>query len=297
MCKSILSGKLYRDIHNKCWCVLFLFLLISCSKEIEIDTRGFKQQVVVNSIFCPDKPFSFDFSLTQAPTNAFAEISDSIYVSLYEDNRKLLETKILANSLVTNIYPQCGSAYRMKVHIEGFDTLYACDTIPPLVNILDANYIGPVSIDNYGDQFAQYYISFSDPALTRNYYELNWGVDFESKITDPVLLNEGDVSYYPTTYFYSDELFNGQVYTLSIKYGLPRGSMPSIAIRAVSRNYYLYRKYLTRHLYTQPTRDLGMGAFILKCEAQPMYSNIINGVGIFAGYAETEPCFFRKKIK
>lgn len=282
------------DILNVWIFILFIFLPTSCSKEIEINTKGFKQQVVVNSIFCQKKPFSFDFSLTQAPTNAFSKINDSIYILLYKDNIKLLETKIFADSFITNIYPQCGCSYNLKVHIEGYDTVYACDTLPEMPNIVKTSYIGPVSIDSYGDQYAQYYISISDPESFKNYYEFNWGVDFESKITDPALLNEGDVPYYPTTYFFSDELFNGQIYTMSIKHGLSRGSKPSIAVRAVSRNYYLYRKYLTRHLFAQPTRDLGVGAFIYKGEAQPMYSNIINGVGIFSGYAETEPSTFRK---
>ena len=131
-----------------CWC--------SCTQEIEIDTRGFKQQIVVNSIFCPSKPFSFDFSLTQTPTNAFAKINDSIYVSLYKDNKKVLETKILADSLITSIYPQCGSSYQLKVHIEGFDTVYACDTVPPMANIVNAAFTGPTSIDKYGSQYAQF---------------------------------------------------------------------------------------------------------------------------------------------
>jgi hypothetical protein len=294
---SVLLGKPNINILHKGLYVIFLFLFFSCSKEIEIDTQGFKQQVVVNSIFCPGEPFIFDFSLTQTPTNAFTKINDSIYVSLYSDNKKILETKILADSLITNIYPQYECSYQLKVHIEGFDTVYACDTVPARADIVNTSFIGPTSIDKYGDQFAQYYIGISDPVQTKNYYELNWGYNYESKTTDPVLLNEGDLPYNPTTYFFSDELFNGQIYTMSINYGLPRGSKPSIAIRAASRNYYLYRKSLTRHLFTQPTRDMGVGAFIYKGEAQPMYTNIVNGVGIFAGYAETQPYYFQEITK
>jgi len=40
-------------------CFSYLLSFSSCSKEIEIDTRGFKQQIVVNSIFYPGKPFNF----------------------------------------------------------------------------------------------------------------------------------------------------------------------------------------------------------------------------------------------
>jgi len=291
-----LSKRINLNIFHKELYIIFLVLCTSCSKEIEIDTRGFNQQIVVNSIFHPGKPFSFDFSFTQIPTNAFNKINDSIYVLLYEDNRKIFETKILADSLITDIYPQCGSSYQLKVHVEGFDTVYACDTVPSVPNIVDAYFIGPISIDEYGTQTAQYGISFSDPVLTRNYYEFNWGYFYESKITDPVLLNEGDIPYNPTTYFFSDELFNGKIYKMSINYGLPSKTNPSIVLRATSRNYYLYQKNLTRHLFTQQTQDIGVGAFIYKAEVQPMWSNIINGVGVFAGYAQTYPYYFREKI-
>lgn len=273
-----------------------LILLTSCTKEIEIDTRGFKKQLVVNSLFHQKKPFSFDISLTQTPIDTFTIITDSIYIALYEGNRKVFETKTLSNNVKTDILPQVGSSYLLKVYVEGFDTVYACDTVPNKANIVDATFIGPISIDKYGDQSAKYDFKISDPVDYKNYYEFDWGYSEYEKAIDPVFINEGDVSYHPTTHYFTDEIFNGKNYNLSIVSGLSQnvGWQPSIVLKSVSRNYYLYRKHLTRHLATQPTLDLEIGALIFKSEPQQMYSNIKNGVGIFAGYAETEPVYFRK---
>jgi len=275
---------------------IFVFLFYSCTKEIEIDTHGFKQQIVVNSILDTAKPICIDFSFTQTPIDTFTIIKDSIFIELYENGRKLLETKTLSNNITTNIKPQAGSSYQLKVYVEGFDTVYACDTIPHLINIVDAYYIGPISIDKYGDQSAKYNFSISDPSETKNYYEFDWGYSEYEKALDPVFINEGDVSYHPSTHYFSDELFNGKSYNFSIVSWLSQnaGWQPTIVLKSVSRNYYLYRKHLTRHFATQPTLDLEVGALIFKSEPQQMYSNIKNGVGIFAGYAETEPVYFRK---
>jgi len=123
---------------------------------------------------------------------------------------------------------------------------------------------------------------------------VNSQYDYENKITDPVLLNEGDIPYLPTTYFFSDELFNGQKYTLQINRDLGYGIPQKIILRSVSRNYYLYRKYWTRHYYNQTTDESGLRGIIYKGEAQPMYNNIENGYGIFAGYVENSPYTLRK---
>lgn len=273
--------------------ILFSFLLlISCSKEIELNFPKYQKQLVVNSIFNTKKPFSFYFSYTNAPLDSLSKINDSIYVTLYEDNYKLLETKFLADSLLTNIYPKSGCSYKLKVYVEGFDTVYACDTLPYLTNLSNGTILQPISIDRNGSKISQAKMTISDPMNKRDYYELIFmGTQYDNSITitDPVLLNEGDIPFNPTSYFFSDELFDGQDYSLVINRDLGFGIKIWVVLRATSRNYYLYRKYLTRHLFTQPTRDLGVGAFIFKGEPQTMYNNIINGYGIFAGFVETSP--------
>jgi hypothetical protein len=278
-------------------CCSLVSTCTSCSKEIEIDTKGFEKRVVVNSVFNPGDPFFFQFSYTKIPINQYSIITDSIHILLYEDTHKILDTKILSDTLATSIYPSWGSRYNLKVHIEGFDTILASDTVPMLVPIVDATIKQPISIDRYGDRISQASITFSDPPNERNYYELffvNAQYDYDTKITDPVLLNEGDIPYMPTTYFFSDELFNGQKYTLLINRDLGYGITTKVILRSVSRNYYLYRKYWTRHSFNQTTDESGFRGIIYKGETLPMFNNIVNGYGIFAGYVENPPYTLRK---
>jgi hypothetical protein len=271
---------------------LFQSLFYSCSKEIEIDFKNYKPNIVVSSIFCNDKPFIFHFSTTQSPIHTNNLINDSIYLALYEDNNKILETKFKSNSLTTDIYPKPGCIYQLKAYIEGFDSIYACDTLPYQTYFGDGTILQPISIDRYGTNISQVRLTISDLKYNRDYYELLFqDIQYDSSvpITDPVLINEGDVQYKPTSYFFSDELFDGQDYSMVINRDLGLGIRVWAILRATSRNYYLYRKFLTRHLFTQPTKDVGAGAFIFKGEPQTMYNNIINGYGIFAGYVETSP--------
>ncbi|MBN2764795.1 MAG: DUF4249 domain-containing protein [Paludibacteraceae bacterium] len=276
------------------FCSLLTF--ISCTKEIEIDTRGFEKKLVVNSVFRQDKPFFFRFSFTEVPINSYSVINDSIHVMLFEDNKKVLDTKVLSDTLQTDILPVFSRTYMLKVCVEGFDTIYAYDTIPQSVYIDDATIIQPIAINKYGDRISQASITFSDPPGQRNYYELLIGknYDYETEITDPVLLNEGDIGYRPTTYFFSDELFNGQKYTLRINKDLGFNVPVKTILRSVSRNYYMYRKYWTRHYFNQTTDESGLRGIIYKAEPQPMFNNIINGYGIFAGYIESSPYTLHK---
>jgi hypothetical protein len=237
----------------------YLLSFSSCIKEIEIDTQGFEKKLVVNSVFNPDKPFFFHFTFTENPTNSYSTINDSVHIMLYEDNRKILDTKVLSDTLATSVYPTWGSTYKLKVFVQGFDTVFACDTVPQRVDIVDATIIQPIAVDRYGTRISQASITFSDPPNKPNYYELIFvgaQYDYEIEITDPVLLNEGDIGYMPTTYFFSDELFDGQKYTLQITRDLGYNVSIKVVLRSISRNYYLYRKYWTRHYFKLPTNQV-----------------------------------------
>lgn len=283
---------------------LFFFICIgmcsSCSKEIEIDTRNYEKRLVVNSVFNTQKPFSFHFSYTEIPVNNYSTINDSLHIMLFENTQKVLDKMILSDSLSTNIYPTWGSSYKLKVQTIGFDTVIAYETLPYLVYINEATIKPAVALDSYGDKIAEVGVTFTDPADKRNYYELLLvnsyngklhgyvTIDLERELIDSVLLNEGDKNYFPTTFFFSDDLFNGQKYTLRFRHRITNPIQYGVVLRSISKNYYMYRKYWTRHYFNQPTHEFGFEGLIYKGEPQVMFSNVENGYGIFAGYVESE---------
>lgn len=276
------------------FCIILLFFT-ACTKEVDIDTAGFKRKIVVNSLFTPDKPFEFSFSYTILSQELLPKFTDSIHLWLYENERQVLDTMFLSDTLISSYYPQRGCAYRLKVYVQGYDTVFACDTVPLQVKISDGS-IQLISIDKYKTHTCSTTITIPDPAHQKNYFEFFYvyaQYDPETKITDPVLLNEGDESFYPETYFFSDELFDGKIYSMYINRQLSFGTDIEVILRNISYEYYMYRKYWTRHSYNQVGVDKGIGALIYTGEPQPMYNNIVNGYGVFAAYIENEPFTLR----
>lgn len=280
--------------------VFYLVILFSCTKEIDLQLDKNESNLVVNSIFNPDKCFYFNFSYDIEITQPYFNIYDSIKVKLFENDNIVIDTICLLDELKTNYYPKPNSIYKVSIENRYGVITTSTDNIPELVNMEKATIRYPAGVDEYGDKYAEASITFSDPPKTKNYYEVliyglyenqitnYWNSNGDVKVIDPVLLNEGDKDYLPTTFFFSDELFDGQEYTLRINSpgGIGNSTNYTVSMRSISENYYLYRKYYTRHSYNQQFEGDFLD-LVFKGEPQPMYSNIVNGYGIFAGYQET----------
>jgi len=278
--------------------IFFLQTLLSCQKEITYESE-LKPSLVVNAIYTNEKPFTFHFSTTSLIFDPYVTITDSLHFIFYADNKIVLDTSFISDSLVTNILPRPDVHYSFEVRSPSFETLSAADSLPKIIDIKEATIKAPVGIDQYGEAISEAAITFQDLEGERNYYELliyslagigrnYWISDGEEIIYDPVILNEGDKDYSPKSYFFSDELFDGSEYTIHIrKTGYGKGIKTGATLRSVSKNYYLYRKYYTRHAHNQQTGVESRDDFLYMGEPQNMYTNIENGYGIFAGFQET----------
>ncbi len=282
--------------------ILFVLpILFSCTKEIQINFHNSNQLLIVNSIFTDNKPFSFKFSYTAPILSSYDTITDSLHCILCQNKYPIIDTLLLSNNLNTKIIPKRNTNYTLEVHAKKYPVLSANDSIPQLVAIDSATVRANAGVDAYGTQYVEASITFTDPPNQKNYYELviydldvyyyyYWFGSNELPVTDPVLLNEGDIDYNPTSYFFSDELFDGKQYTMKIKQqGTIQSGKPTntfAILRSVSKSYYLYRKYYTRFVHNQQV-DGNFINLVFMGEPQPMYTNIINGYGIFAGYTET----------
>jgi hypothetical protein len=282
--------------------IVFSILQIGCSKEIEINLDNTKA-LVLNSVFKPNEFFTFRLSTTASLLNNYDSINENLHFSLYEEDKLIVDSILQSSILETYLMPVPGKKYSVEVKSDNFPSIKAIDTIPNLVPIDNAYMIFPAGVDAFGGYKAEANISFTDPSNEKNYYELiinsgqsnknAWYMEYETN--DAVLLNEGDQDYHPTSFFFSDELFNGEHYTMRIKNGVggyitkDNKLTPSplyATLRSVSRAYYKYRKYYTRHAYNQQFQNEFLD-LIFKGEPQNMYTNVENGYGIFAGYCET----------
>lgn len=281
--------------------VFILILQISCTKEIEINLDN-QKALVLNSVFNSDEPFTFRISSTTPLLSDYEPFNAEAHLLLTEDQRLIIDTLISTDILETNLKPKPGAKYSVELESHNFPNLKATDTIPDLVPIDKAHMIFPSGVDAFGFYLAEACVNFTDPQNETNYYELlisskpgranAWYSEYETN--DPVLQNEGDLDYHPTSFFFSDELFNGKSYEMRIKHGTAYSlknnkltAFPLYAtLRSVSMNYYKYRKFYTRHVYNQQLQNEILD-LIFKGEPQNMFTNVENGYGIFAGFCES----------
>ena len=294
-------GHINLKIMIKWFIIIFSIFQIGCSKVVEIDLNNNKA-LVLNSIINPDSLFTFRISTTASLLNSYDTLNENLHFSLYEEDKLIFESVSQSSLFKTVLKPTRGRKYTVELKSDNYSPTKASDTIPSLVPIDNAYMIFPAGVDAFGFYKAEAYITFTDPPNVTNYYELlisskpggtnAWNSDYETN--DPVLRNEGDQDYHPTSFFFSDELFNGESYTLRIKHNVGYSQNGNIfkvfplyvTLRSISRTYYKYRKYYTRHAYNQQFQNEFLD-LIFKGEPQNMFTNIENGFGIFAGYCET----------
>jgi hypothetical protein len=199
---------------------------------------------------------------------------------------------------------EAGREYCCKVVVPGFDTLFCLSKIPAPEQILGIHHINIAGKDEEGTSHPALEITFSNKPDIVSYYEIQINMfDYDNEVSypniinvvDPVILNEG----LPVLLF-SNELITDSVYTMYINYDTG-GSYTAggstfrtilepfvVELRTVNYDYYRFRKQY--YLYEQGRYADGV---IETMTSAPLYSNIENGTGIFAGYS----CFVSDTIK
>lgn len=285
--------------------LLILIIQFSCTKELDYELECTKS-LVINSVFNPDDNFTFHISTTASTLEKYDTLKENIQLLLYENDYVIIDTMLDAVTFQSTIRPNSNIKYTVEISSNNFQSIIAFDSIPRKINIEDATLISPVGVDEYGDEYGEFTVKFTDPANEKNYYELaiyrflhdkkeyyNWTYN-ELKVTDPVLINEGLLDYLPTTMFFSDELFNGETYNLKFKEYDPfvyddenLNSGFYAELRSISESYYLYRRYYSIHAFNQQTNYEDLHDFLFSGEPQDMYTNVNNGYGIFVGYSKS----------
>lgn len=269
--------------------ILSLFVF-SCSKEVEIDWQNDSQKYVIGCLFTSDetmKLFAFKTSYVLDDTTFFA---DGLDVEIYKN-----ETLAWSGSGTGQgeypipVYAEADTKFKIILKDKNGLTISAEDNIPRNVLIDKATYLFPVYEDIYGSKFGKVSLSFQDEAKDKNFYELvilnkDSSINQSFNITSSVITlnNESDPNS-PGTILFTDELFNGQQLDLNIF--VNSYDEPIIVLKNVSCNYYEYRKSLETHFYNQNV-DRENIYELFKGDPIELYSNVTNGLGIFAGYTQ-----------
>jgi len=281
--------------------ILATIALLSCKTLITDDFPDFESFPTVNSILVVGKPLSVQISQTGGIDSLPLSTVSNAEIELYIDGKFAEKLENSGDGTYTSTSTvEAGKEYKCNVIIPGYDTVVCSQTLPEASRILNVEHINIGGRDEEGISYPAIKVTFNNSLSERKYYELvircysvyrPWGSDvvqveevstWLQTIVDPVLLNEG----LPIALF-SNEMIEDSTYTMTINYtnGESGGSKKKyrrpliVQLRSVTYDYYRYQKQY--YLYNEGKN----AGFMETATASPLYSNIENGYGIFAGYS------------
>jgi hypothetical protein len=301
-------------MNNKVLIISIIFFAFSaCTKELAIKD-GNIHALVINSIINPDSLVRVNLSQVAGFNVSDINFIKNADVDLYENDKPITSLIYDTNGWYQSFYlPKQNGNYRIIANSTEYHAS-AETRIPIKVKILNAVYSLYEFTNDAGEnsKIPKTQLSFIDNKESKDYYEVflsyqgyyqiyphQNSLSTGPLIDDPILLNEGDEDYYPTTYFFSDELFNGDTCSLIFPEGGSARYYDSIFqeddqqtfvhLRKISEEYYHYRKYWTRHYYNQQNENNLEDPIQIVFQGEPveMYTNIEGGYGILASYSES----------
>ena len=308
--------KKYLFIFSVCW---FLF---SCSADYDIGKSNLLEQnrLVVNSLLNPTKPISVYFYATERVDTGyvFAAVKD-VKVLLKEDEKILFDGICSDTVLQLDYHPKVGSNYAIEVSSPGFETVSASTIITDSISckaemIIDEDQLVELSefnlpANSQASLWITSYAVFEDGIMQyQEMYANNLLIDKVNQISGMPVRNPtvGSLYYDAFLRIKNNNLSNLDklIFTpVQAIYGSqpefdpknpkpydPWGGQTQISVKLItaSREYDQY----CRTLYLQKSMiiyDNDISAIVY----QPIqvYSNVKNGMGIFAGLNETNYYF------
>jgi hypothetical protein len=290
--------------------IIIIVLFTSCRELVTSEFPDYESLPVVNSILEQGKPITVHLSLAGGLDSLPLPTIENASVELFVDGQftENLEPKgqgwYISSTLVVPL-----KEYKCKVIVPGEDTIVCSQTLPVSDQIVQIEHINIAGRDQEGTTYPAIKLTFKNDRSARRYYEISinyftkhYSWDEEEKkyledylearsvqlqnISDPVILNEG----LPIMLF-SNELIQDSTYTMTLNYTTGASSSSGgsyrttlfplvVELRSVTYDYYRFQKQY--YLYNEGRQTDGLTRVMT---AFPLYSNIENGNGIFAGYS------------
>ena len=302
---------------NKCLInCLFILLAVtifsSCQKEIEVELEELIAKPVINCLFTSGKPFRVHISLSKNPTDTSSHTINEALVVVYGNDGTEEQLSSSGNGYYSKstVIPVAGVVYTLRVIVPGMDETSATGFVPlsavkitnveskagyktepvmgtgeeariPVQNLKVQFVHDPQKLDYMGLSVAQYattrHWSNDSFAIVEDKTKFNLGyLDSD----DPAVLSEGLGTFYVhEMLLFRDINFTGQ--SAAVQFNVEKESSSKFWLRFFhfSPEAFQYVKSWFIHEYTQDYD------FWEVYEPQPLYSNIENGYGIFAGYS------------
>jgi len=285
---------------NKILYSIFIFAQFGCIEEIPVENIAYSEKLVVNELFSNNEPFSIQISNSK---NAYKEpnpiVLDSTQVSvtLFEDNKPVkLIYDAFANIYYSQVKPVTGKSYQLFVlsKFNKYTSVSAIGNLPEKLKSKNSSFIEDGGIDMQGNTSDLLKLTFLDDANSKDHYKLNFfyyselidkftAFDFE---LNGILASVTTIKSRDGGFLFSDETFNGQQQTVTAvpPFGLVKGNTTYkylIQIQRISEDYWKYSSTLEQ--YRGGLSGGGGGGGGVFNGAVVVYTNVLNGLGIFAG--------------
>ncbi|HET6243547.1 MAG: DUF4249 domain-containing protein [Bacteroidetes bacterium] len=271
--------------------LIVVSLSSSCQMIVTVDIPEHKPTLVVNSIIDPSETFIAHISNSLGVLDrASIKNVDVASVEVYENDVFLEKLEFIGEGtyISNDKKPISGNNYKIIVNAVPYDPIEASILIPQSVQVSNIVYTKSAYTDpNFGILSS---ISFSihDPIGIKNYYATN--VFFMDTLlymgVSPVYIHTNDPaiesdSYGSTEILFGDDHFSGKEYRFEILFGSSElGYMEEegeyelfLNFSSVSKEYFQYKTTLSKHMQTSGNPF---------AEPAPVYTNVQNGLGVFA---------------
>jgi hypothetical protein len=303
--------ELRKKVYRFC-IILIVFLSInSCVERVNVSNPEFESIPVINAILKKDSTITLNLTEAVSMDSSMIPTIDNASIELWEDDISLgFLTHIDSGIYSSPVKIINNSRYSIKIEIPGNITLYSSDSIPSGVIVQILSYSNTAWINSEGIYAPAIEFKFDDNESTTDYYELIIS-ERESEYTSPYrsfnedysfLINEGIEPFSTLSWVFKDDFLNDandrmkillepQGYGIhcldSICYQVFEEKTVFLELRKISEHYYQFVKHY--YLYEQALHPVFVEGIIVPLS---LYSNVENGLGIFAGYTSAIDSMF-----
>ena len=296
--------------------VVLVFLSCwQCTKEVTVPFPSHSPQLVVNALFQPDSLFyvTLGESRSLLDDRFLSPITDAT-VKLYQDNDSIDVLIWEGEAYRSSAKGIANTPYQLNITYKE-QQLSAKDLLPSTPQLKNIFYQDSVYFGGEGEYYSQLNLEIKNNLKEKSFYEIvSYLLKEHSKeeaisqmhsvfndfisplyydeiINDKIVLNESLLENIPESLLFTNTFFSDSIQTLQVNFRPFNSSFYSthsdrpyyliLKFRQVSEHYYRYKRNLYIHLNNQES-DIWDGTG----EPITVYSNIENGLGIFAGFNE-----------
>lgn len=272
-----------------------LFFTSACETNVEVDIPEHDAQMVMNALITPDDRLVVKLSESQyiLSQNYQKTTIDDAEIRIFKNRRfeEVLTDK--GNGLYkSELILRAGNNYIIEASAPDFVDVRAVSYIPDIVKISRFDYKKKTSILPVHYNCS---LTFNDPMDKKNYYFLRISTKHKADNVQRQLYIDtkdkmvAEDEFVGESIVFTDEQLNGMEKTLQFEFALNNNKEQLITVEFVNITFdlYLYLKTRAKQIYSIEN------PFI---EPVEVHSNIINGLGIFAGFTPSVFTFNAQNI-